>query len=101
MSTDKNVQTVKDFFAAIGRGDKEGLVGLVAEDIEWIIPDEAGGREAPRARRGGGCISEGFRGGAVFLSRAPRICSARRSGSGHRLCQGEDHSHEQDVRGTF
>ena len=38
MSTDKNVQTVKDFFAAIGRGDKEGLLALVAEDIEWIIP---------------------------------------------------------------
>jgi ketosteroid isomerase-like protein len=25
MSTEKNVQTVKDFFAAIGRGDREGL----------------------------------------------------------------------------
>jgi uncharacterized protein len=40
MSTDKNVQTVKDFFAAIGRGDKEGLLAVVAEDIEWIIPGE-------------------------------------------------------------
>ena len=40
MSTDKNVQTVKDFFAAIGRGDREGLLALVAEDIEWIIPGE-------------------------------------------------------------
>ena len=40
MSTDKNVQTVKEFFAAIGRGDKEGLLALVAEDIEWIIPGE-------------------------------------------------------------
>ena len=40
MSTDKNVQTVKDFFAAIGRGDKEDLLALVAEDIEWIIPGE-------------------------------------------------------------
>ena len=40
MSTDKNVQTVKDFFAAIGRGDKEGLLALVAEDFEWIIPGE-------------------------------------------------------------
>jgi uncharacterized protein len=38
MSTEKNVQTVKDFFAAIGRGDKEGVLALVAEDIEWIIP---------------------------------------------------------------
>ena len=40
MSTEKNVQTVKDFFAAIGGGDREGLLALVAEDIEWIIPGE-------------------------------------------------------------
>ena len=40
MSTEKNIQTVKDFFAAIGRGDKEGLLALVAEDIEWVIPGE-------------------------------------------------------------
>ena len=40
MSTEKNVQTVKDFFAAIGRGDSEGLLALVAEDIEWIVPGE-------------------------------------------------------------
>jgi len=26
MSTDKNVQTVKDFFAAIGCGDREALL---------------------------------------------------------------------------
>jgi uncharacterized protein len=38
MSTEKNIQTVKDFFAAIGHGDKEALLALVAEDIEWIIP---------------------------------------------------------------
>ena len=38
MSTEKNIQTVKDFFAAIGRGDREALLALVAEDIEWIIP---------------------------------------------------------------
>src|SRR5580658_3770510 len=40
MSTEKNVRTVKDFFAAIGRGDREGVLALVAEDIEWIIPGE-------------------------------------------------------------
>jgi uncharacterized protein len=38
MSIEKNIQTVKDFFAAIGRGDTEGLLALVAEDIEWIVP---------------------------------------------------------------
>jgi uncharacterized protein len=40
MSIEKNIQTVKDFFAAIGRGDREALLALVAEDIEWIIPGE-------------------------------------------------------------
>ena len=35
-----HVQIVKDFFAAIGRGDKQGLLALSAEDIEWIIPGE-------------------------------------------------------------
>jgi hypothetical protein len=40
MSTKENVQIVKDFFAAMGRGDKQGLLALAAEDIEWIIPGE-------------------------------------------------------------
>jgi len=38
MSIKENVQIVKDFFAAMGSGDKQGLLALVAEDIEWIIP---------------------------------------------------------------
>jgi len=37
MSTQENVQIVKDFFAAMGRGDKQGLLALSAENIEWII----------------------------------------------------------------
>ena len=40
MSIEKNIKTVKDFFAAIGHGDREALLALVAEDIEWIIPGE-------------------------------------------------------------
>ncbi|MEO8882301.1 MAG: nuclear transport factor 2 family protein [Devosia sp.] len=40
MSIEKNIQTVKDFFAALGVGDREALLALVAEDIEWIIPGE-------------------------------------------------------------
>jgi hypothetical protein len=39
MSTQENVQIVKDFFAAMG-GDRQGLLALSAEDIEWIIPGE-------------------------------------------------------------
>ena len=38
MSIEKNVQIVKNFLAALGRRDKQGLVSLSAEDIEWIIP---------------------------------------------------------------
>ena len=38
MSIEENVQIVKDFFAAMGSGDKQGPLALVAEDIEWIIP---------------------------------------------------------------
>ncbi|MHC8293179.1 nuclear transport factor 2 family protein [Pseudomonas sp. LB3P58] len=38
MSTQENVQTVKNFFAAMGRGDKPGLLALSAADIEWIAP---------------------------------------------------------------
>src|SRR5580658_3649005 len=40
MTTQENVQTVKDFFAAMGGGDKQRLLALAAEDIEWIIPGE-------------------------------------------------------------
>ena len=40
MSTQENVQIVKDVFAAMGRGDEQGLLALSAENIEWIIPGE-------------------------------------------------------------
>ncbi|WP_422923275.1 hypothetical protein [Singulisphaera sp. PoT] len=46
MSSEKNVQTVIDFFA-IGRGDKEGLLTLVAEDIE-----------SARRGEGRGCVRD-------------------------------------------
>lgn len=50
MSIENNVQVVKDFFAAIGRGDQESMKALCADDIEWIIP----GKDWPLAgtRRG-------------------------------------------------
>ena len=40
MSIEVNIEIVKGFFAAIGSGDKQRLLALVAEDIEWIIPGE-------------------------------------------------------------
>jgi uncharacterized protein len=41
MSTQENVQIVKDFFAAMGGSDRQALLALAAEDIEWIIPGES------------------------------------------------------------
>jgi uncharacterized protein len=38
MSTEENVQIVRAFFAVMGGGNKQDLLALVAEDIEWIIP---------------------------------------------------------------
>jgi ketosteroid isomerase-like protein len=40
MSIEQTVQIVKDFFAAIGSHNKQDVLALVAEDIEWIIPGE-------------------------------------------------------------
>jgi uncharacterized protein len=40
MSTNENVQVVKDFFAAMGAGDRETLLALSAHDIEWVVPGE-------------------------------------------------------------
>jgi ketosteroid isomerase-like protein len=40
MSIEENVRIVKDFFAAMGSYNKQDLLALVAEDIEWIIPGE-------------------------------------------------------------
>ena len=40
MSVEENVQIVKDFFAAMGGHNKQDLLALVAEDIEWIVPGE-------------------------------------------------------------
>jgi uncharacterized protein len=40
VSIEDNVQIVKHFFAAMGGANKQDLLTLVAEDIEWIIPGE-------------------------------------------------------------
>ena len=59
MSPQDNVQIVKEFFAAIGRGDKQGLLALASEDIEWILP----GKNWPLAgtRRGHAGLEDHFR----------------------------------------
>jgi ketosteroid isomerase-like protein len=40
MSIEESVQTVKNFLAALGDRDKQGLLASAAEDIEWIIPGQ-------------------------------------------------------------
>ena len=40
MSVQKNVQIVKDTFAHSARGDMQGVLALLADDIEWITPGE-------------------------------------------------------------
>jgi len=51
-TTEENVQTVKNFFAAMGSYNKQDLLTLAAEDIEWIIPgkDETVVRKRVRYR---------------------------------------------------
>src|ERR1700685_1597897 len=50
MTIEKNVQIVKNFFAAIGSYNEHDLLALAAEDIEWIIPGE--GWPLARTHRG-------------------------------------------------
>ena len=58
MSAQENVQVVKDFFAALRRGDRPGALALCDEDIEWIIP----GQDWPLAgtRRGHAGLEDHF-----------------------------------------
>ena len=96
MSTEKNVQIVTNFLAALGRRDKQDLLALSAEDIEWIIP----GEDWPLAG-----THRGHTGLNNLLQKAnetvetsypepPRVHSAGGPGSGRRLREGENQSHE-------
>jgi hypothetical protein len=40
MSVEENVKLVKDGYAAFGRGDIQGLLGLLSEDVVWETPGE-------------------------------------------------------------
>ena len=96
MSIEKNVQVVKDFFAAIGSGDKQGLLALVAEDIEWIVP----GEDWPLAgtHRGHAGLADVLQKASeeveTDIPKAPRIRGAGRPGSGRRRRYGKNQSHE-------
>ena len=96
MSIEENVQIVKDFFAAMGSDNEQGLLALVAEDIEWIIP----GEDWPLAgtHRGHAELADVLQKASeeveMTYPRAPRIRGAGRPGSGRRHRYGENQRHE-------
>lgn len=82
MSIQDNVQIVQDFFAAIGRGDRQGLLALCAEDIEWIIPGEdwplAGSHRGHAGLRdllqkASETVETHFRGSTEFVAQGDRV----------------------------
>ena len=96
MSIEKNVQVVKDFFAAMASGYKQGLLSLSAEDIEWIVP----GKDWPLAG-----TYRGHAGLAAVLQKAsaelemiypepPEFVAQGRTGSGRRRRYRENQGHE-------
>lgn len=40
MGTEESLQLVKAGYAAFGRGDVQGLIALLSDDVEWHIPGE-------------------------------------------------------------
>jgi hypothetical protein len=98
MSTQQNVQIVKDFVAAMGRGDEQGLLALSAEDIEWIIP----GGDWPlagthRGHAGLAAVLQKASESGNGIPKAPGIRGAGRPGYGRWRRYGQNQSHEQDI----
>ena len=60
MSEQQNVQTIKDAYAAFGRGDVAAILALLTDDVTWELPGPA---EIPYAglRRGRDGAAEFFR----------------------------------------
>jgi ketosteroid isomerase-like protein len=103
MSTEKNVQVVKDFFAAIGSGDKQRLLSLVTGDIEWIIPGEDWPLAGTHRGHAGlnNLLQKANETVETSYPESPRVHSAGGPGSGRRLRYWENQSHKQDVRGPL
>jgi len=40
MSTEESLRVVKDGYAALGRGDIQGFLGMLSDDVEWHIPGQ-------------------------------------------------------------
>lgn len=60
MSEEQNIQTVKEAYAAFGRGDVPAILALLTDDVTWELPGPA---EVPYAgsRRGHEGAGEFFR----------------------------------------
>ena len=102
MSTEQNVQPVKDFFAAAFGGDREAMLTLVAEDIEWIIP----GEDWPLAgtHRGHAGLTDLLKTESETMEMSvsePGNSWRRETGSWSSVRQGEGQGHEQAVRGRL
>jgi ketosteroid isomerase-like protein len=101
MSIEKNIQTAKDFFAAIGRGDKEGLLALAAEDIEWIIPGEDWPLAGTRHGHAGLADLLETASKSIETSTEPGSSWRKETGSSSSASRREKSKLEQDVRGRL
>lgn len=60
MSEQDNVRIVQNAYAAFERGDIEGLLQLVADDVEWITPGPSDIMPAAGHRRGREGVADFF-----------------------------------------
>ncbi len=60
MSEQANVEIVREAYAAYGRGDIQGVLDRLADDVEWVVP---GPKEIPYAgeRRGKDQVAQFFK----------------------------------------
>lgn len=40
--SDQHIQAAKDGYAAFAKGDAEGAMANISDDIEWVVPGESG-----------------------------------------------------------
>ncbi len=96
MSTEENVQLVKNFFAAMGSHNARDLLALAAEDIEWIIPGE--GWPLAGTHRGHAELAAVLKKASEEVEtqypKPPENRGAGRPGSGRRRRNGKNQSHE-------
>ncbi|WP_263351299.1 nuclear transport factor 2 family protein [Acidicapsa acidisoli] len=96
MSIEKNVQVVRNFLAALGSRDKQGLLALAAEDIEWIVPGENWPLAGTHRGHAGleNLLQKANETVETSYPEPPRVHSAERPGPGHRRRYWENQSHE-------